>query len=157
MKLFLVRHGDYVEERVDPRCPLSPKGRADIARMASFLKQAGFSVDNLYHSGKTRAIESAQILQQTINPQALIEQKKYLAPDDSVDEIIYDVASWKKNSMVVGHMPFLARLIARLVIQDERKAIISLPTSAVVILENDRDQNWYIVGFITAQIVIKNV
>lgn len=155
MQLFLLRHGDYVAESIDPSCPLSVEGKRDIELTAHFLRERKFRIDYFCHSSKQRAIDSARIMRDVLNPSATMEMKKHLSPSDNPDDIIYDIAGWRVNSMIVGHLPFLARLAARLVVQDDRKAIVSLPTSAVVILENDQEQNWYISGFLTPRLIGK--
>ena len=44
MRLYLVRHGDAVSSDLDPARPLSAAGRAEAARMARFLAEAGVRV-----------------------------------------------------------------------------------------------------------------
>jgi len=58
----LVQHGEAVSEEVDPRRPLSERGRAEVERVASFLARAGFRVSRIVHSTKLRARETAEIL-----------------------------------------------------------------------------------------------
>ena len=62
MKLFLVQHGEARAKDADPDRPLSEKGREDIKKTAEFLKKTGQKPDLIWHSSKTRAIQSAEII-----------------------------------------------------------------------------------------------
>jgi broad specificity phosphatase PhoE len=65
-RLFLIRHGDTVDEDAKKvykgsiDIPLSNKGIARMERVASFL--SGYTIDVLYSSTLSRAIESARII-----------------------------------------------------------------------------------------------
>ncbi|MES9849230.1 MAG: histidine phosphatase family protein, partial [Candidatus Thiodiazotropha sp.] len=68
MKLYLVQHGEACKKEVDPDRPLTDRGREDIDRLATFLKQAGIRPDRVVHSGKLRAMQTAGRLTDAIAP-----------------------------------------------------------------------------------------
>ncbi|MDP8299148.1 MAG: histidine phosphatase family protein [Candidatus Tantalella remota] len=68
MRLYLVQHGKAMAKDQDPDRPLTVKGKEDSAKIAKFLNTAGISIDAIWHSTKTRAIETAQILAKELSP-----------------------------------------------------------------------------------------
>ncbi|MGH8743981.1 MAG: histidine phosphatase family protein, partial [Burkholderiales bacterium] len=62
MKLYLLQHGDALPEEVNPNRSLSERGREDVKRLAEFVGTHGIRVKSVYHSGKTRARETAEIV-----------------------------------------------------------------------------------------------
>ena len=149
MQLFLVRHGDYVPESVNPEKPLSDKGRKDVANLANALKDQGFTVEAFIHSTKKRAKETAEILKSVLNPEATISARQKLSPNDLTDDIVQEISTWDKNTMVVGHAPFMPKL-ASILLELESESQIKMPTSSVVILEKE-EQQWEMVTVITLE------
>ncbi len=62
MNIYLVQHGKPVPKEENPDKPLSNQGKEDVERVASFLMKAGIKVDDIFHSGKTRAMQTAEIM-----------------------------------------------------------------------------------------------
>ena len=153
MKLYLIRHGDAVAEQADPNRPLSPRGKADVQKVANFLKTANIKINEFYHSTKLRTCQTAQIIQTTINPKAKITKKDFLSPDDPLDKIVAELTQRKDDLMIVGHLPQLPRLISRLVLGDENRFMISLDTSTVAAMYRDPQGNWQIVWVVAPSLV----
>ena len=148
MILILVRHGEAVSEQVDPQKPLSVKGRAEVEKVARFLQQARLRIEIFIHSGKTRAKETAQIIRELVNPQAALQAKDYLSPNDSLDRILLDIEQNQKNILIAGHMPFLSLLTSQLLVGDEEKLRTAFSTGTAAILERDSARQWQLVGLI---------
>lgn len=148
MKLYLMRHGDAVSEHSDPNRPLSPKGKADVQKVAGFLKAANIKVNEVYHSTKLRTEETARIVQSAINPKAKLVRKDFLSPDDPIDKIVEDLTQRKDDLMLVGHLPQLPRIISRLVLGDENRFVISLDTSTIAAMYRDSQGHWQIVWIV---------
>jgi len=62
MKLYLMQHGKALSKEEDPERSLSPEGRSETTRMGDVLKEKGTPVDVIWHSGKARAAETAEII-----------------------------------------------------------------------------------------------
>ena len=63
MQLYLMRHGDAVSELTNAQRPLSEAGRSGIQRVAAFVQSnLAINVKTMFHIGKTRARETAEIL-----------------------------------------------------------------------------------------------
>ncbi len=56
MKVYLIRHGEAVSSEVDRQRPLSEQGRADIRKVASFIKplRCGIIAANLFLDGSLK-------------------------------------------------------------------------------------------------------
>ncbi len=143
MKLYLVQHGDALSKAEDPARPLSGKGREDVARMASFLAGGGVKAGRVIHSGKTRAMGTAKMLSQSIGPDGAVEEMAAgLAPNDPTDQLLLVLQGCHEDVMIVGHEPFMGRLVARLVVGDEADGVVAFAPGAVVCLEQNKDGNW---------------
>jgi len=68
VNIYLMQHGKPVPKDKDPEKPLSERGRDEVQNIAGFLKKAGIQVEAVYHSGKTRARQTAEIMNSKINP-----------------------------------------------------------------------------------------
>ena len=60
MILYLVHHGDAVPPDVDPRRPLSERGRQQVARLAEAAARRGARPGVVWHSGKLRSRQTAE-------------------------------------------------------------------------------------------------
>jgi len=144
MKLYLVQHGEAVTKEVDPDRPLSTQGINAVTRVANFLKQSGISVSKILHSGKTRARETAEILVHILLNNGHIESIDGIAPNDPVAAFALTIPTLETNTMIVGHLPFMAKLVAWLVTADENQPLITYKQGSVVCLEQDESHNWQI-------------
>jgi len=142
MKLYLVQHGEAVPEIKDPARPLSAQGKADVERMASFLARSGVRAAKVIHSGKTRARDTAVILAGPLGP-GIVEEADGLSPNDSTDALFAAAAGWDEDAMVVGHLPFMGRLVSRLTGGDEAALTVQFEPGAVACLErSDNGSAW---------------
>ena len=79
MNIYLMQHGKPVLKEKNPDKPLSDRGRDDAGKMAGFLKKAGIQVETVFHSGKTRARQTAEIISSKINPGKEPQKRKGLS------------------------------------------------------------------------------
>ena len=66
MKLYLVQHAKAAPKEVDQQRPLTEEGLRDIQKIAGFIKPMNLCVDYLWHSGKKRAAQTAEVLAKVI-------------------------------------------------------------------------------------------
>jgi phosphohistidine phosphatase len=137
MLLTLIRHGEAVHDSVDPRRPLTPEGREEVSKTAESLKRAGIIPKLFYCSNKLRARETAEILQNILNPSGRLEEKSYLTPNSHVDTIRKDIDAVQEDLAIAGHMPFLAVLAEKLVMPEDRKEPMLFPTGGAVVLRRE--------------------
>ena len=84
MKLYLVQHGNAVSKEENPDRPLSEQGRADVTKVAEFIRPLKIEVNCLWHSKKARAIQTAEILAQVIKVRKVSHERDDLNPNDEI-------------------------------------------------------------------------
>ena len=142
MKLYLVQHGEACAKDVDPDRPLTDRGLADIDRLAEFLKQAGIRVERVLHSGKLRAAQTAEHLANTVAPGVELESSGIINPNDNPKAFDWQSDSWDRDTLVVGHLPFMAKLVSHLVVEDENRLITAYQPGSIVCLEREDGTHW---------------
>jgi phosphohistidine phosphatase len=144
MKLYLVQHGKAVPKEEDPERPLSDDGRDDVRRVAACLGDAGIRVTRLWHSGKLRAAETAGILAVKVCSTKQVEVIEGIRPNDPVDEFASDADVWNEDTLVVGHLPFMSRLVSLLAAGDSGHELVRYTPGTVVCLERNDSDHWEI-------------
>jgi phosphohistidine phosphatase len=155
MRLYLVQHGAALAKEADPTRPLSEAGRQDVQSMADFLRGAGIRVERLWHSGKSRAQQTAQLLAKAVLPRGRIEQVGGIGPDDDVAGFVSDADVWEQDILVVGHLPFLSRLVARLVAGDPEHEVVGFLPGSVVCLERRDVDRWILLWMIRPDLLVR--
>jgi phosphohistidine phosphatase len=144
MKLYLLQHGEACAKDIDPDRPLTDRGKADVDRLASFLKHADVSVERVIHSGKLRAVQTAERLAKAIAPGAELESSGIINPNDNPKAFDWQSDSWDRDTLVVGHLPFLAKLVSHLVVEDDSRAITAYRPGSIVCLQRENATHWQI-------------
>jgi phosphohistidine phosphatase len=144
MRLYLVQHGEALAKEVDPERPLSDQGKMDIERLADFLRQAGIQVGRVIHSGKLRARQTAELLAQAMAPGVEAEPSGLINPNDNPKAFDWQSDSWNRDTLIVGHLPFMAKLVSHLLIEDENRLITAYRPGSMVCLELNEEGHWQI-------------
>ena len=142
MRLYLARHGRAMPTDENPNQPLSDSGRADVERMASFLARSGARAAHVYHSGKTRAAETALLLADVLGPGRVVEELPGIHPMDDPETLVRAADTWREDTIVVGHNPYMERTLARLLTGGDSRIIAAFPTATVCCLERQDDGVW---------------
>jgi phosphohistidine phosphatase len=153
MRLYLVQHGEAVPEEVDPARPLSETGRADVAKMARFMAAGGVRVGQVLHSGKLRAEQTAALLAAALAPGRTPVARPGLNPKDPIDGVTQAVTAWDQDAMLVGHLPFMAKLVSRLVAGREDAGVAAFQPGTVVCLERAEQQRWTIAWMVRPDVL----
>ena len=147
MALFLVQHGKSAPKSEDPEKGLTALGREETLRLAPVAKGYKIPVSQIFHSGKTRAARTAEIYDQALTPELPVETLSGIGPMDDVHLFAATLdpdAGW----MVVGHMPFMERLVSLLTTGDETKRVYAFQNSGIVCLDAVKDDagkwDWFI-------------
>jgi len=144
MKLYLTQHGEALSKELDAQRPLSKKGVADVEKLAKFLKQANVKFDRIIHSGKLRAEQTAIHLANHINNDIELETTGIINPNDSPEAFAMQSDSWEGDTLIVGHLPFMARLVSHLLNNEDEPLIVAYQPGSVVCLECNADKKWLI-------------
>jgi phosphohistidine phosphatase len=133
--IFLVHHADAVGPDVNAQRPLSAAGRAHAQRLAAEAATRGVRPAAVWHSGKLRARQTAEVFWRACNPLAEFALIRGLRPEDPPGEIKARLAGERRHVMLVGHMPALPRLLHDLLDLGEDTPAPSFPQHGLVALE----------------------
>ena len=153
MKLYLVQHAKAASKEVDPDRPLTSEGRRDMQKVAVFIKPLNLAVDSLWHSGKTRALQTAEILATVITIENEMAVHDGLAPNDNVQVIKDSIVSVGRDMMIVGHLPFMSKLASLLLTGSESSGTVAFRQGGVVCLSCENDDQWQIDWMITPELL----
>jgi phosphohistidine phosphatase len=154
MKLYLVQHAKAASKEVDPQRLLTAEGRRDMQKITVFIKPLQITVDNLWHSGKTRAQQTAEILAEVIAVENEMTAYDGLAPNDDVQIVKDSIISAGKDLMIVGHMPFVAKLASLLLTGSESSGTVAFRQGGIVCLNCENQNLWQIEWMITPELII---
>ena len=144
MKLYLVQHGEAKSKDEDEERPLTDQGSLDVERVAAFLKGAGIEAKKVIHSGKLRAKQTAEILQDAISSKAKPKSHDGINPNDEPDPLVEEIAKWTDDTMIVGHLPFMSGLVSLMITNEAVIPIASYEPGSVVCLEKGENDTWTI-------------
>ena len=140
MGLYLVHHGDAVGPDVDSMRPLSDRGREATARLADAAARQGAKPDVVWHSGKLRSRQTAELFWRACNPLAAFAAMRGLQPADPPVWTRDRLAGETRSILLVGHMPHLPRLLSLLRGEDPERAPIAFPLHGCIALEQHGDR-----------------
>jgi phosphohistidine phosphatase len=142
MTLYLVHHGDAVGPDIDPMRPLSPRGRTEVESLASRGAAHGVRPDVIWHSGKLRARQTAELFRQMCHPLAECGAARGLQPDDPPRWALDLLLEEQRRVMLVGHMPQLPRLLRLLVTGTPDADQPDFPPHGIVELSAQGESRW---------------
>ena len=144
MSLYLVQHGKSLPKDIDPQQRLSEQGISDIERIASVAQGYSVRVGSLKHSSKTRARETASIMAEHLMPGRSPEEASGLNPNDDVISFAQTLSP-DENLMIVGHLPFLSRLLSFLITGSTDIEVFKFQNGGIVCMDKNPEQgNWII-------------
>jgi len=142
MAVYLVQHGKSLPKEKDPAKGLSDTGRQETMKIADVATMYQVPVSTIGHSGKARAEQTARIFRDKLKVDPPLEKLDGIGPIDDVTDLGGQIDP-ESNMMVVGHLPYMERLVSFLTAQNPDLHVIRFQNSGIVCL--DRDENgWYI-------------
>jgi phosphohistidine phosphatase len=136
MALYLVQHGKSLPKEQDPARGLSETGISEVEQMAADAARQKISVSQIIHSGKKRALQTAEIYARALQPGKGVMETDGLAPLDDV-RLIAKAMNSGDNLMAVGHLPFMERLVSYLVTGTIDQPVIKFRNGGIVCLDVD--------------------
>jgi len=147
MALFLVQHGMSASKDVDPEKGLTSEGKIETERIALVAKGYDIKVGKIVHSGKKRAEQTASIYHKALFLNLPFEVVAGIAPLDDVRAFAGTINP-ETDLMVVGHMPFMQRLVSYLTTGSEEIQVYQFQNSGIVCLSSSEETggrlNWFI-------------
>jgi phosphohistidine phosphatase len=131
VNLYILRHGIAVEPGTpdfenDSERPLIPKGERRLHSAAAAMKKLELSFDLILSSPFIRAKQTAEIVAGELKLKKRLEFSDELAPGGSFNALIHALNELKptlENVLLVGHEPYLSRLISLLVSGGENTTV----------------------------------
>ncbi len=142
MLLYLVQHAEAKKEEEDPERGLTDQGFKDIARTAIYARKLGLKVSIIHHSGKKRAMQTAQMLADHLKPERGAVRADGLSPMDDPGVWAGRLAAMNEDIMLVGHLPYMARLAGLLLCGDREKMFVDFQMAGIVCLKRADDGRW---------------
>ena len=143
-RLYFAQHGLALDKLVNPDRPLSKAGIEQSSAIARQIQTSDITVSQIFHSGKLRAQQTAEIFAEHLSVTSVTAIDK-LSPNDDVRHISQNLQT--SDALYVGHLPHLEKLVAYLVTGNENDSIIKFQNSAVVCLEKSENHyqlRWYL-------------
>ncbi len=140
MELYLVQHAQAMSKQEDPQRPLTQEGRRTAAAVAATCRKLGITVQQIRHSGKARAEQTAQVLAEALSPPGGVVQVSGLGPRDDVEPVAHGLVRGAEPVMLVGHLPFMERLAAYLLTGDPDRTVVEFTNAGVVSLMGEGER-----------------
>lgn len=153
MELYLVQHGEARNEAEDPQRSLTAAGQLVVERLANFLLPLKLSLDRLEHSEKLRARQTAEILSERLRPREATRQITGIAPNDDVEPMRSRLQTESDNLMLVGHLPYLSRLVSRLLGLEKDRQAVQFQMGGLVRLDRDEAGLWTLRWMIVPELI----
>ena len=123
MFLYVLRHGDAKPKNEDPERGLSDRGREEVETICAVFSKIEPKIDAIWHSGKTRAEQSAGILATNLKIGDRVCSRSGLNPNDPPSPLVEKIERQGKNLVIVGHLPQLGKLVSLLLLGAERELL----------------------------------
>ena len=123
MNLYVLRHGIAVERgapgfKTDADRPLTPKGRRQLGQTTAAMQSMGLHFSLILSSPFLRARQTAEIVARSLKLKKRLAFSDALTPDVDAKALIRQLHELKpapENILLVGHEPYLSRLVALLI------------------------------------------
>ena len=148
MRIYLMQHGKAGDRGEDGKRHLTVEGRIESSRVAVYMKKIGLKVDEIIHSGKVRARETAEIFGDELSVRK-ISSTHGMNPLDEPQEFIVGL---QNNFMYAGHLPHLEKTVGLLIRRDSSESVVNIKNSGVLCLESSGDE-WEIAWYITPEVI----
>ena len=153
MKVYLMQHGIAKPKEQDPEQGLTEQGIQDTEKLSQFVGKMGLDFESIFYSEKRRSAQTAQILGKYLRLSLGVHEADLLGPDG-------DVGAWKMrllcsegDTVLVSHRPLLDKLVSSLVIDDSDKPIVQFQNTAMVCLEEQKDEIFDVKWLITPEML----
>jgi phosphohistidine phosphatase len=142
MKVYLMRHGEAAAKAGEAEPALTLNGERQADESARVLLRHGAKVEVVYHSGKRRARETAQLVAAKIDPPRGSVSREGLCPDDSPFELAGAIEDLPEPTLFVAHLPLLDQVAGLLVEGNGGASVVGFAPGEVACLERVAPGEW---------------
>jgi len=61
--------------------------------------------------------------------------------------------AWVNDTLVVGHLPFMAKLVTHLLTSDSGERLVDYRPGSIVCLEHEEDHDWHLAWMIRTELL----
>ncbi len=131
---------------------MTDKGKTEVEAVACYVASSGVKVSRIFHSGRLRAKQTAELFaQHLVTPQGVTEQEG-LGPLDAPYQAKQLVLQAEEPIMIIGHLPHLSRLASLLILGQAEKEVVRFKMGGLVCLGRS-DDSWSIDWALIPQLV----
>lgn len=154
MKLYIAQHGDALSKEQNPERPLSDKGQTDVLALAQLLIEANINISNIIHSGKTRTVQTANLIASHFGKAVATECSSLISPNSDPERLFQAHSDIAADTLLISHMPFVSRLVSYLTIGNDGSIVEFTPGTAVCLHRtfDENDTTWKIEWMISPAI-----
>lgn len=152
MDLYFAQHGDATSKEEDPDRPLTSSGREETRRVARAAAEAGVRVDAVWHSGKTRARETAEIFAESLAHDGAVRRKEWLGPLDDPRKAVEAAEENGESVLLVGHLPYMSRLPSLLLAGNPEAEVVDVRCSGIGALRRS-DEGWSLRWYLRPEVI----
>jgi phosphohistidine phosphatase len=119
MNIYILRHGIAVERedwngKDDSKRPLTREGEKQLVKISRALEEMDLKFDLILSSPLERAKRTAEIVAENLDLKKLLKLSDALTPEGDMESLIAEINKLKpENCMLVGHEPYLSKLVAQ--------------------------------------------
>ena len=151
-RLYLMRHGQAETPVNGGESELTTAGRTTIEqqaeRIAALLEREAVPLQRIYHSGKKRAAQTAEIVNARVAPTLKAEARDGLKPNDDPQALLEELQHLQQPSLLVSHLPFIPALVRLLCNEPLTIELETIPAGTVIALHRDPN-SWHITSILT--------
>jgi phosphohistidine phosphatase len=152
MKLYLIQHGEAKSEAEDPERSLTEKGKGEVISISRVASGLNINPSQIYHSGKLRAKQTAEIIASALKiPNLSVQATQGLNPNDEIRPWADRFSKEKEDLMMVRHLPFLEKLTSFLLCGNENARLVMFRYGAIVCLDQKEDKAWAVRWILTPE------
>jgi phosphohistidine phosphatase len=152
MRLYLIRHGKALDGLDDAARQLAKKGMADVEAVGTLLAGLGLDLPEIWHSGRVRARQTAEILAPHIAPHGRVMQHAGVDSEDPVAPIADLLRAREDDLAIAGHQPFMGDLAGLLLTGSERSEPVLFKTGSIACLGHLPEGAWTLCWMITPKV-----
>lgn len=153
MEVYLVQHGESKPESEDPERPLTDKGKAEVESVARYVVKSGAGVSQIFHSGRLRAKQTAELFAQHMRVPHGVTEREGLGPLDNPGTAKQLISRANEPVIIVGHLPHLSRLTSLLILENAEKEVVRFRMGGIVCLGRDNN-NWSVDWVIIPELIL---
>ena len=143
-RVYFVQHGLATDKTENPQRPLTQAGIKQTLSVAKQLHTSEMPVFQIFHSGKLRAQQTAEIFAEHLSVTSVTAIVN-LSPNDDVSVLAKNLTI--ENALYIGHLPHMEKLVSHLVTGNKDQNIVKFQNSAIICLEKINHQyhiRWYL-------------